>query len=145
MEEQSIYLLRNWFEAPIGGSAFLDMWNIFKTISIHHYLVVSAILFTIGIFGVIVRRNAISILMCIELMLNSVNLNFVAFNQIWGYKITRAAFTSNEDVLSPVGQVFTAFIIITAAAEAAVGLAIILALYRQRQSVMVEDANLMRW
>jgi NADH:ubiquinone oxidoreductase subunit K len=145
MEEQGIYLLKNWFEAPVGGTSLLDIWSIIKTVSIHHYLIVSAIIFTIGIFGVIVRRNAISILMCIELMLNSVNLNFVAFNQIWGYKITRAAFTSNEDVLSPVGQVFTAFIIIIAAAEAAVGLAIILALYRQRQSVMVEDANLMRW
>lgn len=117
------------------------IWNV----SIHHYLFMAALLFAIGFFGVIVRRNAISILMCLELMLNAVNLNFVAFNQVWGLHVTRAAFTSNEDVLSPVGQIFTIFVIIIAAAEAAVGLAIILALYRRRETVMVEDANVMRW
>lgn len=145
MNSEGIFFLRNWFDVPVGESTLQTLWIIFKTISIDHYLIIAAIIFSIGFFGVMVRRNAISILMCIELMLNAVNLNFVAFNQVWGLKITRAAFTSNEDVLSPVGQVFSVFVIIIAAAEAAVGLAIILALYRQRQSVLVEDANLMRW
>jgi len=145
MDNDSLYFLSNWANVESGGNALITMWNIFKHISIHHYLTVAAIIFTIGFYGVIVRRNAISILMSIELMLNAVNLNFVAFNQIWGLKITRAAFTSNEDVLTPVGQIFAIFIIIIAAAEAAVGLAIVIAFYRQRHSVKVEDADLMRW
>jgi len=69
----------------------------------------------------------------------------VAFNRWWGLKITRAAFTSAEQVLSPVGQVFAVFIIIVAAAEAAVGLAIVLAIYRARRSANIEDLNLMKW
>ncbi|MEP0814754.1 MAG: NADH-quinone oxidoreductase subunit NuoK [bacterium] len=126
-------------------NALQNAWYVFSTVSIHHYLLVAAAIFAIGFFGVIVRRNAISVLMSLELMLNAVNINFVAFNNIWGLKQTRAAFTSIEDVWSPVGQIFAIFVIIIAAAEAAIGLAIIVAFYRIRQSVMVEDADLMRW
>ncbi len=96
------------------------------------FLVVSAALFCIGVFGVLARRNAIAILMSVELMLNAANINLVAF---WRY-------------LNPAqinGQVFAAFVFAVAAAEAAVGLALILAIYRNRQSVNVEDVNILKW
>ena len=89
---------------------------------------VSAILFTIGVAGVLLRRNAIVIFMCIELMLNAVNLTFVAFAQ----------------QLGPEGQVIVFFVMAVAAAEAAVGLAIILAIYRHRETVDLRDINLLR-
>ena len=109
------------------------------------FFTVGSFLFCIGLYGVLVRRNAIAILMSTELMLNGVNILFVMFNRWWGLKVTRAAFTSSEQVLSPVGQIFAIFVIIVAAAEAAVGLAIIIAMYRARKSVNVEDFNLMKW
>ena len=111
----------------------------------HQFVVVGAFLFCAGFYGVIARRNMIAVLLATELMLNGVNVLFVAFNRWWGVKLTRAAFTSVENVYSPVGQVFAIFIIIVAAAEEAVGLAIIIAFYRQRKSAYFEDATLMKW
>jgi NADH-quinone oxidoreductase subunit K len=96
------------------------------------YLFVAAALFCIGAFGVLARRNAVAILMSIELMLNAVNINLVAF---WRYL--------TPQVMS--GQVFTAFVFVVAAAEAAVGLAIIISIYRRRRSVIVEDVDLLKW
>jgi len=96
------------------------------------YLVVAAALFCIGLFGALSRRNAIGILMGIEVMLNAVNINLVAF---WRY-ITPQALT---------GQVFAIVSITVAVAETAVGLALILAIYRSRDTVNVEDVHLMRW
>ena len=96
--------------------------------SVYHYLTVSAILFAMGTFGVLTRRNAIVIFMCIELMLNAVNLTFVALSQQLGLD----------------GQVFVFFVMTVAAAEAAVGLAIIIALYRHRDTVNLENINLLR-
>ena len=96
------------------------------------YLAVAAGLFSIGLFGVLARRNAIAILMSIELMLNAVNINLVAF---WRYK-------APADLS---GQVFAIFVFVVAAAEAAVGLALIINIYRNRQSVIAEDVNLMKW
>lgn len=96
------------------------------------YLVVAALLFCIGIYGVLARRNAVAILMAVELMLNAVNINLVAF---WRY-ITPQMMN---------GQAFAAFVFVVAAAEAAVGLAIIIAVYRNRRSVIVEDVNLLKW
>lgn len=96
------------------------------------YLIVAAGLFSVGMFGVLARRNAIAILMSIELMLNAVNINLVAF---WRYK-------------TPVelsGQAFAAFVFVVAAAETAVGLALIISIYRRRQSVIAEDVDLMKW
>ena len=98
-------------------------------IGLEHFLVVSAILFCLGLLGVIVRRNLLVIYMSLELMLNAANLALVAFSR----------FTQNLD-----GQVFVFFIITVAAAEVAVGLALIVALYRKRQTVHVEDLSLMR-
>ncbi len=99
------------------------------TIGLSHYLVVSAILFCLGLFGVIVRRNLLVIYMGLELMLNAGNLALVAFSR----------FNNNLD-----GQVFVFFIITVAAAEVAVGLALIVALYRKRQTAQVEDLTLMK-
>ena len=95
-----------------------------------HYLALSAALFMIGAIGVLTRRNIIVILMSIELMLNAVNINFIAFS----YQIQNV-----------VGQVFAVFVICVAAAEAAVGLGIILAFYRNKETVNIDDMGLMRW
>ena len=93
------------------------------------YLVLSAMLFLIGVMGVILRRNALIMFMSIELMLNSVNLSFVTFARLWN---------------APDGHMFVMFILTVAAAEAAVGLAIVIALFRQRDSVDVDEVNLMK-
>jgi len=94
------------------------------------YLVVSAVLFTIGTVGVLVRRNALVIFMSIELQLNAVNLSLVAFSRQWG---------------NLAGQVLAFFSMAVAAAEVVVGLAIIVALYRKRGTANVDDASLLRW
>jgi NADH-quinone oxidoreductase subunit K len=99
------------------------------TVGLEHYLVVSALLFALGLMGVLVRRNLLIIYMCIELMLNAANLALVAFSR----------FTNNLD-----GQVFVFFIITVAAAEVSVGLALIVALYRKRQTAHVEDLTTMK-
>ena len=96
----------------------------------YHYLVLSAALFAIGVLGVMIRRNIIIILMSIELMLNAVNINLAAFS----YQLHNAA-----------GQVFAIFVIAVAAAEAAVGLGIILAFYRNKETLNIDDMNIMRW
>jgi NAD(P)H-quinone oxidoreductase subunit 4L len=101
-------------------------------IGLTHYLVLSAILFSIGIYGVFSKRNAVIILMCIEIMLNAVNIALVAFSRF----VTPVALT---------GQVFTIFILVVAAAEAAVGVGIIMAIFRKRSSINVTDINLMKW
>jgi NADH-quinone oxidoreductase subunit K len=99
-------------------------------ITTYHYLVLSAGLFTIGVIGVMVRRNVIIVLMSIELMLNAVNLNLAAFSHQWGHVV---------------GQVFALFIIAVAAAEAAVGLGIILAFYRNKDTLKIDDVNVLKW
>ena len=104
-------------------------------VPLSHYLIFSAVLFGIGVYGVMVRRNAISVLMCIELMLNAANINLVAFSRY-------IPFSAHG---GPLGQIFTVFTITIAAAEAAVALAIVLSLYRLRRSVKLDDMNLMRW
>lgn len=95
-----------------------------------HYLVLSAILFGIGAIGVLVRRNAIIIFMCIELMLNAVNISLVAFS---------------KHMNSIDGQVFVFFIMTVAAAEAAIGLAIMVSLFRNKETLNVDEINLMKW
>ena len=95
------------------------------------YLLVAAAIFTIGVYGVLSRRTAVAILMSVELMLNAVIINLVAF---WRY-------LTPENMS---GQAFAAFVFVVAAAEAAVGLAIIIAVYRTRKSVIVDDVNLLK-
>jgi NADH:ubiquinone oxidoreductase subunit K len=101
-------------------------------IGLGHYLVLSAILFSIGLYGVLAKRNAIVILMCIEIMLNAVNIALVAFSRY----IVPTAYT---------GQVFTIFILVVAAAEAAVGVAIIINIYRKRRTIEADKIDLMKW
>jgi len=99
------------------------------TITLNHHLVVSFLLFAIGFFGVLVRRNFLTVLMSIELMLNAVNLNLIAFSQ-WLSDLT--------------GQVFAVFVITIAAGEAAIGLALTISLFRQQRTLNVEEASTMR-
>lgn len=101
-------------------------------IGLPHYLLLGAFLFSIGLFGVLTKRNAISVLMSVELMLNAVNINFVAANK---YAAASAV----------TGQLFAVFVIVVAAAEIAVGLALIISIYRQRKSVELNDFNLLKW
>jgi NAD(P)H-quinone oxidoreductase subunit 4L len=101
-------------------------------VGLEHYLILSAVLFSIGLYGALAKRNAIVILMSIELMLNGVNISMVALSR---YIVP----------LMLTGQVFTIFIMVVAAAEVAVGLAIIIAIYRHRETVDATKINLMKW
>lgn len=94
--------------------------------SLEYYLILSALLFTIGVVGVLIRRNAIIIFMCIELMLNAVNLAFVAISRELG---------------DPSGQIFVFFVMTVAAAEVAIGLAIIVSVFKHRETVNVDEVN----
>jgi NADH-quinone oxidoreductase subunit K len=94
-----------------------------------HYLVVAAGLFVLGVIGVLTRRNVVIVLMSIELILNAVNLNLVAFSRIWQLH----------------GQVFSIFVITDAAAEAAIGLGIVIAFFRNKETVNVDEVDLMKW
>lgn len=99
-------------------------------VSTEAYLMLSLALFTIGVIGVLIRRNVIMVLMSIELILNAVNINLMVFSRVWG------------DVS---GQVFSIFIITDAAAEAAVGLGIILAFFRNRTTVLADEMDMLKW
>ena len=96
----------------------------------YHYLVLSAALFTIGAIGVMLRRNIIIIFMSIELMLNAVNINLAAFSQQWH---------------NVAGQVFAIFVVAVAAAEAAVGLGILLAFYRNKETLDIDEMTILKW
>ena len=96
------------------------------------YLILAAGLFSFGLFGVLARRNAVAILLGVELMLNAVNINLVAF---WRY----------GDVVQMAGQVFTIIVFAVAAAEVAVGLALVISVYRRRNTVVAEELDLLKW
>jgi len=99
-------------------------------VHLQSYLIVSAVMFIIGAVGVVARRNVIIVFMSIELMLNSANLTFVAFSAFLG---------------DSAGQVFVFFVMTVAAAEAAVGLAIVIALFRRKQTVNLDEINILKW
>lgn len=99
-------------------------------LEINYYLLLSALLFSIGVIGVLVRRNAIIIFMCIELMLNAINISLVSFSSYLG------------DIN---GQIFVFMVLTVAAAEAAIGLAIIIALYRNKDTVNIDELNILKW
>jgi len=101
-------------------------------LTLNHFVILSTLLFCIGLYGALSKRNAVAILMGIELMFNAVNILLVGFSRF----LTPA---------NAIGQVFAVFIITVAAAEAAVGLAIVLAVYRSRRTINVEDVALMKW
>ena len=98
--------------------------------TLNFYLILALLLFSIGVIGFLIRRNAIIIFMCIELMLNSVNLVFVSFSSYLG----------NIN-----GQIFVFFIMTVAAAEAAIGLAIIIALFRNKETINIDEINVLKW
>lgn len=99
-------------------------------IPVEYYLILSAFMFFVGVAGVLTRRNAIIVFMSIELMLNSANLSLVTFSSFMG---------------NPVGQIFVFFVMAVAAAEVAVGLAIIIALFRNKQTLNVDEVNILKW
>ncbi|MCF8241497.1 MAG: NADH-quinone oxidoreductase subunit NuoK [Melioribacteraceae bacterium] len=101
-----------------------------NSIPIEYYLILSAFMFTVGVTGVLIRRNAIVIFMCVELMLNSANLTMVAFSSYLGQSA---------------GQIFVFFVMTVAAAEAAVGLAIIIAIFRNKLTVNIDEINIFKW
>jgi NAD(P)H-quinone oxidoreductase subunit 4L len=102
------------------------------TIGLTHYLILSALLFSIGLYGALSRKNAIAILMCVEIMLNAANLALVAFSR----------FITPEQIS---GHTVAIFSIVVAAAEVSVGLAVIIALYRQHKNIDVNNINLLKW
>lgn len=102
------------------------------SVGLEHYLILSAVLFSIGLYGVLAKRNAVIVLICIEIMLNAVNIALVAFSR---YVVP----------MFLTGQIFAIFVIVVAAAEVAVAIAIIFAIYRNRGSVDVEKFDLMKW
>ena len=100
------------------------------SVPIEYYLLLSAFMFIVGVAGVLTRRNAIVVFMSVELMLNSANLSLITFSSFMG---------------NPVGQLFVFFVMTVAAAEAAVGLAIIIALFRNKQTVNIDEINILKW
>ena len=100
------------------------------TIPIEYYLILSAFMFIVGVAGVLIRRNAIIVFMSVELMLNSANLTLIAFSSYMG---------------NSVGQLFVFFVMTVAAAEAAVGLAIIIAMFRNKMTMNIDEINILKW
>ena len=100
------------------------------------FLVIAALLFIIGVAGVLTRRNIIVIFMSIELILNAANLNFIAFSRY---------LQDTGNVNAVAGQVFTVFVIVVAAAEAAIGLGIVIALYRNKETIWVDEIDILKW
>src|ERR1044072_1935195 len=103
---------------------------------ISKFLIIGALLFSIGVAGVLTRRNIIVIFMSIELILNAANLNFIAFSRY---------LQESGSMNAVAGQVFTVFIIVVAAAEAAIGLGLVIALYRNRETIFVDKIDLLKW
>jgi NADH-quinone oxidoreductase subunit K len=127
-EQQSLLIL--WLAGLINQVMVHPLLNVFSVVPIQYYLFVSATLFCIGVFGVLFRRNAIIIFMSVELMLNSVNLLLVAF----------AAYRNDAN-----GQVFVFFVMAVAAAEVAVGLAILVTIFRNIHSVDIDELKNLKW
>src|ERR687889_2584931 len=107
-----------------------------KNPDLSKFLVIGALLFIIGVAGVLSRRNIIVIFMSIELILNAANLNFIAFSRY-------LSLTGDPDAIA--GQIFTVFVIVVAAAEAAIGLGIVIALYRNKETIWVDEIDLLKW
>jgi NADH:ubiquinone oxidoreductase subunit K len=118
------------------GSRMSAVWEKIEHPDLSKFLVIGALLFIIGVAGVLTRRNIIVIFMSIELILNAANLNFIAFARYL------------QDTGSPnaiAGQIFTVFVIVVAAAEAAIGLGIVIALYRNKETILLDQIDLLKW
>jgi NADH:ubiquinone oxidoreductase subunit K len=122
--------------ALLQGSVADNVSDSLRHPDISKFLIIGALLFSIGVAGVLTRRNIIVIFMSIELILNAANLNFIAFSRY---------LQETGSVNAVAGQVFTVFIIVVAAAEAAIGLGLVIALYRNRETVFVDRINLLKW
>src|SRR5688572_1876703 len=125
-----------WLLQDATGERSSIMMESIKHPDLSKFLVVGALLFIIGVAGVLTRRNIIVIFMSIELILNAANLNFIAFSRY-------LQDTGNMNALA--GQVFTVFVIVVAAAEAAIGLGIVIALYRNKETIWVDQIDIMKW
>ncbi len=121
-------------ETVSWASRFVEGFTASK--GIVDFLVLSFMLFAIGVLGVLSRRNILIIFMSIELILNAANLNFIAFTRYW---------QAMGKITENMGHIFTIFIIVVAAAEAVIGLGILIALYRNRQTVAIDEINLLKW
>jgi NADH-quinone oxidoreductase subunit K len=122
--------------APESGDRAALVRQGIRNPDLSKFLVIAALLFTIGVAGVLVRRNIIVIFMAIELILNAANLNFIAFSRY-------LQDTGNMNAVA--GQVFAVFVIVVAAAEAAIGLGIVIALYRNKETIWVDEIDLLKW
>ncbi|HEX2268896.1 MAG TPA: NADH-quinone oxidoreductase subunit NuoK [Pyrinomonadaceae bacterium] len=111
-------------------------WQAATNPDLSKFLVIGALLFIIGVAGVLTRRNIIVIFMSIELILNAANLNFIAFSRY---------LSETGSVNALAGQIFTVFVIVVAAAEAAIGLGIVIALYRNKETIWVDEIDLLKW
>ncbi len=118
------------------GTRSTMMWQSAKNPDLSKFLVIAALLFIIGVAGVLTRRNIIVIFMSIELILNAANLNFIAFSRY---------LQDTGNVNAVAGQVFTVFVIVVAAAEAAIGLGIVIALYRNKETIWIDEIDILKW
>jgi NADH-quinone oxidoreductase subunit K len=123
-------------QAAAETSRFALMKQAAANPDLSKFLVIGALLFIIGVAGVLTRRNIIVIFMSIELILNAANLNFIAFSRY-------LSSIGSQNALA--GQIFTVFVIVVAAAEAAIGLGIVIALYRNKETIWVDEIDLLKW
>jgi NADH-quinone oxidoreductase subunit K len=119
-----------------SDSALARSWEAASNPDLSKFLVIGALLFIIGVAGVLTRRNIIVIFMSIELILNAANLNFIAFSRF---------LEATGSVNAVAGQIFAVFVIVVAAAEAAIGLGIVIALYRNKETIWVDEIDLLKW
>ena len=124
------------FQEVVEGGRFAQMKHAATHPDLSKFLVIGALLFIIGVAGVLTRRNIIVIFMSIELILNAANLNFVAFSRYLQE-------TGSANAVA--GQIFTVFVIVVAAAEAAIGLGIVIALYRNKETIWIDEIDLLKW
>jgi len=124
------------FQETVTTPRITTAWDKVQHPDLSKFLVIGALLFVIGIAGVLTRRNIIVIFMSIELILNAANLNFIAFSRY---------LQDTGNVNAVAGQIFTVFVIVVAAAEAAIGLGIVIALYRNKETIWVDEIDLLKW
>ena len=124
------------FQDVVEGGYLAQMRHAAANPDLSKFLVIGALLFIIGVAGVLTRRNIIVIFMSIELILNAANLNFVAFSRY---------LQETGSVNALAGQIFTVFVIVVAAAEAAIGLGIVIALYRNKETILIDEIDLLKW
>jgi len=136
MLAHSIPLLFLLFQEATTGGRVAIAWDKVQQPDLSKFLVIGGLLFVIGIAGVLTRRNILVIFMSIELILNAANLNFIAFSRY---------LQDTGNVNAVAGQLFTVFVIVVAAAEAAIGLGIVIALYRNKETIWVDEIDLLKW